>query len=177
MPDKTPDKTPEKTADKPRFDYSAGAAELRGEVYRTPEYVTYLDRAVAAMRMVRMIVYAGMAGFLLLAAYGFVLIYRLTEDVHSMVHQSVIITEQMQAMTRTIANLNHNVTGMTGSMDSITVEMAAMQADIARMSGTVTLMQHSAANLDRSMSPLTGTMSRMIPFGWSGYPGAPPYAR
>lgn len=158
-------------------DYSSGAAELRGEVHRTPEYVTYLDRAVAALRVLRLIVYAGMAGFILLAAYGFFLVFQLTRDVHAMVGQAEIMTEQMQAMTRGVANLNHNVTVMSEDMGRMTAAIGAMDANMAQMTATVTLMERSAASLDRNMSPLTGSMSRMLPFAWSGYPGASPYGR
>lgn len=163
-------------APRPNFDYSAGAAELRGEAYRVPEYVTYLDRAVIALRLVRLIVYAGMAGFLLLAIYGFVLIYRLTEDVHAMVGQTVVITQQMQAMTRTMANLNQGVTELHGDVGQMGASVAGMEAAVGRMSDTVVLMQHSTANLDRSMQPFSA-MGRFMPWGFAGVPAAPPYAR
>lgn len=161
---------------RPNFDYSAGAAELRGETYRVPEYVTYLDRAVIALRLVRLIVYAGMAGFLLLAVYGFVLIYRLTADVHAMVGQTEIITQQMQAMTRTMANLNQGVTEMRGDVAAMGAAVSGMDASVGRMSDTVVLMQHSAANLDRSMQPFSA-MSGFMPWGFAGVPATPPYAR
>ena len=57
--------------------------------YRPPEYLAYLERAAAAVKTVRLVVYAGMAGFLLLSAYGFFLIYELTVDTHRMVEQTV----------------------------------------------------------------------------------------
>ena len=43
------------------------AAALRGEVYRPPEYLEYLEKAAAALKTVRMIVYAGMTSFVILA--------------------------------------------------------------------------------------------------------------
>ena len=39
------------------------------------------------------------------------------------------------------------------------------------------MMQHSATILDRGMSPMLGTMNRFVPFGLSGAPLSPPYAR
>lgn len=169
----------------PHFDYSSGAAELRGEVYRPPEYVEYLDKAVAAMRTVRLIVYAGMAGFIILAFYGFVLVYRLTTDVHVVVGQTQVMTQQMQAMSRSMANLNQSIAGMskdvdrmTGSVSEIDGSVQQMSLTMERMAEAVTLMQHSARNLDQNVSPMMGTMNNMMPFGWPGnYGGPPPYAR
>lgn len=174
-----------KQTEKPNFDYSSGAAELRGEVYRPPEYLEYLEKATVAMRTVRLIVYAGMTGFVVLAFYGFFLIYRLTTDVHSMVGESQKMTQQMQAMTRSMANMNSNITTMAADIDGMAVNMGEMNAtmanmssSVARMQQAVTLMQHSARNLDQTVSPMMGTLNNMMPFGWPGnYGGPPPFAQ
>ena len=168
----------------PNFDYSSGAAALRGEVYRPPEYLEYLEKATVAMRTIRLIVYAGMMGFLLLAVYGFILIYRLTTDVHAMVAQSQVMTQQMQAMTRSMANMNQSVSEMAGDMSSMNGTMTNMNGNIVRMSqdvqrmgAAVTLMQHSARNLDQSMSPVMNSFNSMMPFWPGGNSMAPPFAR
>lgn len=170
----------------PRIDHSSGAAELRGEVYRPPEYLEYLEKAVAAMRVVRLIVYAGLTSFIVLAIYGFVLIYRLTTDVHAVVQQTAVMTQQMQAMARSMANLNQSVASLSedvGSLRSTVAEMngsvAAMTGGVDRMAEAVTLMQHSVRNIDTSVGPAMGAVNRFMPFGWGGstYPGPPPFAR
>lgn len=161
----------------PQIDHSAGAAELRGEVYRPPEYLDYLADAAAAMKAIRLIVYAGLASFIVLALYGFVLIYKLTSDVHLMVGQAGAMTQQMQAMTRSMANLNGSVGGMASDLSQMNGAIAGLQGSVTRMSDAVTLMQHSASNIDQSMGPVMGSINRFFPFGFSGYPGAPPYAR
>ncbi|MDQ2090945.1 hypothetical protein [Marimonas arenosa] len=175
----------DKQQDPPNFDYSSGAAELRGEVYRPPEYLEYLEKATVAMRTVRLIVYAGMTGFVILAFYGFFLIYRLTTDVHLMLGESQKMTQQMQAMTRSMVNMNQNISVMSADIDGMSADMAEMNgtisnmsSSVARMQQAVTLMQHSATNLDRTVSPMMGTLNSMMPFGWPGnYGGPPPYAQ
>lgn len=161
----------------PGYDHSSGAAELRGEVYRPPEYLAYLERAAAALKGVRLIVYAGLASFVLLAVYGFILIYKLTSDVHLMVEQAANMTQQMQAMTRSMANMNASIVGMSGDVQALKGNVSGMDASVARMSEAVTLMQHSARNIDQSMGPVMGSFNRFFPPGFSGYPGAPPYSR
>lgn len=172
-------------ADQPNFDYSSGAAELRGEVYRPPEYLEYLEKATVAMRTVRLVAYAGMVAFVILAVYGFFLIYRLTTDVHVMLGESQKMTQQMQAMTRSMVNMNQNISvmsenidGMSADMGQMNVTMTEMNTSVVRMQTAVTLMQHSATNMDRTISPMMGSLNSMMPFGWpGGYGAAPPYAQ
>jgi hypothetical protein len=190
MPDTSPDATTATAQPRPAdpgYDRSLGAAALRGEVYRPPEYLEYLEKAAAALKTVRMIVYAGMTSFVILAAYGFVLIYQLTRDVHMAVTQTEMMTQQMQAMTRIMANMHESVAGMRGDIGAIQADfvavngtVATMSANVARMGEAVTLMQHSARNLDQSVSPMMGTVNRFIPFSGGNsqpYPGPPPYSR
>jgi hypothetical protein len=167
----------ESTPADPQIDHSAGAAELRGEVYRPPEYLDYLADAAAAMKAIRLIVYASLASFIILALYGFVLIYKLTSDVHLMVGQAGVMTQQMQAMARSMANLNGSIGGMAYDLSQMKGDVAGLDGSVTRMSDAVTLMQHSASNIDQSMGPVMGSINRFFPFGYSGYPGSPPYAR
>lgn len=190
MPNSSPDATTAATAPPravdPGYDRSSGGPALRGEVYRPPEYLEYLEKAAAALKTVRMIVYAGMTSFVILAVYGFVLIYQLTRDVHLAVAQTEVMTQQMQAMARIMANMHESVAGMQGDIGAIKANfvtvngaVAEMSASVARMAEAVTLMQHSASNIDQSVSPMMGTVNRFMPFsGTSGpYHGAPPYSR
>lgn len=161
------------------------AAQVYPENYRPPEYLEYLERAAAAIKTVRIIVYAGMGSFVLLAAYGFFLIYQLTTDTHRMVEQSVRMTEQMQSMSRIMNNMHESISDMRttmGEMRGTITEMnqtiGVMSNNLAQMGNTVALMQHSARNLDQSIGPVMGAMNNWMPFGAGGnnYRGAPPYA-
>ena len=157
-------------------------AQVYPETYRPPEYLAYLERAVVAIRTVRIVVYAGLAGFVLLAAYGFFLIYQLTYDTHRMVDQAVRMTEQMQSMARIMVNIHDSMTDMRsnigemkGAMASLDKSIKQMDSSVNHMANTVALIQHSTRNLDQSVGPAANMMNSFMPFG-SGYPGAPPYA-
>ena len=159
-------------------DFSSGAAYLRGEEYRPPEYLAYLEKATDALKTVRIIVYAGMSGFVLLAIYGFFLIYQLTGDVRRAVDQTELMTQQMMAMSRIMANMHESISVMGSDIKTMNGSMTALSGDMKHMTNTVALMQHSASNLDQSIGPVMGTFNRMMPFGFPGnsYNGAPPYA-
>ena len=162
----------------PNLDFSHGAAELRERERHPPEYVEYLDRAASGLKTVRLIVYAGMTSFVILAFYGFFLIFRLTGDLHAAVVQTQIMTQQMQAMTLTMANMNQSISAMHDDVTAIRTGVVQMETSVARMADAVTLMQHSARNIDQSVGPMLGTLNSFMPFGWPGgsYEGAPPPA-
>ncbi len=157
-----------------------------------PQYLEYLERAAAHLKTLRLIVYAGMTGFLLLAAYGFFLIYELTVDAHRMVDQAALMTEQMQSMTRVMGNLyasttdmRDSMTDMRGSMNNMRDSMTSMRDDtrmmrgslgdmdrvmgtvafnVNNMAGTTSLMSHSMRNMDIGSAPLGGFMNSMSSF-------------
>lgn len=155
-------------------DYPAGLYPHRGD-YRPPEYVAYMERAAAALKTVRIIAYSGMVAFVILAAYGFFLIYQLTTDAHRM-------TQHMAFMSGTMGSMRDSMGNMEQSMQNIEPmrqHMANMDASTQHMASTVSLIQHSARNLDRSFGPMMGNFNRFMPFmggGERGYQGSPPMA-
>ncbi len=166
---------------------------------RPPEYLAYLEKAAMALRSLRLLVYAGVAGFTVVAAYGFFLIYLLTGDARTMAEQMPRMTAQMSVMAmemRTmtailndmradVGSMRADLGGMRGDLGSMRANMqdmtghvVAMDMSMRQMTATVALIQHSARNLDASVGPAMGTMNKFIPFGAGGnsWPGAPPFA-
>lgn len=162
----------ERSATRIEDDYPAGLYPHRGD-YRPPEYVAYMERAAAALKTVRIIAYSGMVAFVILAAYGFFLIYQLTTDAHRM-------TTHMGQMNWTMGNMRDSMSNMEVAMqnlDPMMRHMANMDATTQHMASTVSLIQHSARNLDRSFGPMMGNFNRFMPFmggGQRGYQGSPP---
>ncbi|MGO9392338.1 hypothetical protein [Rhodoblastus sp.] len=153
--------------------------------YQPPEYLAYLEQATNALKSVRIVVYAGMTAFVLLAAYGFFLIYLLTSDARVMAQQTLRMADQMELISRNMAAMNvtindmrSNVSDMRASLAQMDRHMESMDASTMHMAATVALIQHSARNLDSSFGPAMGVMNNFMPFGAGGnsYPGAPPFA-
>jgi hypothetical protein len=161
-------------------DYPAGV--FPPPEYRPPEYLAYLERAAAAIKTVRLIVYAGMLGFLLVSSYGFFLIYELTVDAHEMVGHAMRMSEQMQSMTRIIGNMRESLADMRADMRGLRVDigkmdhsLTTMTADVSHMANTVALIQHSARNLDANLAPAGNMMNTFMPWSRTRY-GSPPFA-
>jgi hypothetical protein len=149
---------------------------------RPPEYLAYLERAAAAAKAIRLIVYAGMACFLLLSGYGFFLIYELTVDAREMVGYAMRMSEQMQSMTRIMGNMHESVADMRGEMRDMRGaivdmdrSMMALTGNMSHMANTVALIQHSARNLDANLAPAGGMMNTFMPWSRSSR-GSPPFA-
>ncbi len=160
-------------------------AQIYSSGYRPPEYVAYLERASAAIRSLRLIVVGLLAVSVVLAVYGFFLIYQLTRDSHQMVQQTVRMADEMVTISRSMASMQTSVGDMRGTIadlrDSIVAmnrNVASIDNSVAHMASTVGLIQHSTSNLDRSFGPAMGMMNNFMPFGAGGntWRGAPPYA-
>lgn len=116
----------------------------KGEV---PHYVQYMDRAEAGLRTVKMIVFAGMTAFVILAIYGYYLIYQLTDDAARM----AVTMENMQA---TMIPMGQNMMVMTQAM--------------VNMTESVNRIQYSTGHMDRTFSGPMNMMNNFMPFGGGG---------
>ena len=121
-----------------------------------PHYVPYMEKAEAGLKTLRLIVYAGMTAFVVLAIYGYYLVYQLTDDAARM-------TVTMEHMQRTMEPMGQNMMVMTQSL--------------INMTESVNRIQYSAGHMDRSFSGPMNMMNRFTPWGGGGeraqYPPTP----
>jgi hypothetical protein len=109
-----------------------------------------------------MVVYPSIFAFVILAGYGFFLIYRLTHDMHtlseSVTHMAIIVSDEMPNMTKDL-----NI--MTGSMNNMTDNIQSMTYNIGSMNRSVYGMQRDMHGMNRTVSsgPF-GMMNDMMPF-------------
>lgn len=119
-----------------------------------PHYVEYMDRAEAGLQTVKVIVYAGMTAFVILAASYYYLIYQLARDAEQMTVTMQDMSQTMQNMTASVVQINQSVQQMTDSVNRI---------------------QYSAGHMDRSFSTPMNAMNRFMPWGGERtlYPPSP----
>ncbi len=122
-----------------------------------------------------MVVYPSMFAFVLLAGYGFFLIYRLTHDIavlsQSVTHMAVIVSDVMPRMsndltkmTGSIDNMTDNVEGMSGDIGGMTTEITSMSGQmntLTPMSKNIHGMTQSMDNMNRSVYGMQRDMSGM----------------
>lgn len=115
-----------------------------------------------------MVVYPSLFAFVLLAGYGFFLIYRLTHDIailsQSVTHMAVIVSDSMPRMTKDLGTMTGSIDNMTGNIDGMTTEIVSMsdQMDsLTPMSNNIQSMTHNIGNMNRSVYGMQRDMHGM----------------
>lgn len=134
-----------------------------------------------------MVVYPSLFAFVLLAGYGFFLIFRLTHDIstlsQSVTRMAVIVSDSMPRMTKDLGVMTNSVDNMTGNIAGMTSEIKSMSGqmttltpmseNISDMSSNVGSMNRSVYGMQRDMHGMNrtvssgpfGMMNDMMPFG------------
>jgi hypothetical protein len=116
------------------------------------------DTFDSSARRWEMVVYPSLFAFVLLAGYGFFLIYRLTHDIailsQSVTHMAVIVSDAMPRMSK-------DLNSMTGSIDNMTGNIDGMTGEIVSMSGQMNALTPMSHNI-RSMTNNIGSMNRSV---------------
>lgn len=136
-------------------DASAGYARL-SEVFES------------SARRWELIVYPSLFAFIILAAYGFYLIYNLAKDVHylaiSVDTNMTTLAGNMQNVSENMSQLTQNIRAMTISMDSIDHKVATLEpmlANLDSMDDAMQSMTYATHSMGRSTQHMQTDMSRM----------------
>lgn len=117
------------------------------------------------------IVYPSLFAFILLAVYGFYLIYSLTTDVDKVVRQMdvisvnmVLISRNIDSMAQSVGKMTDSVNKMGGTLGSQLQEMHIMNKNAADMNKSLHLMNVSIYQMRRDMSMMNRNVSRPMNF-------------
>ncbi|WP_457671488.1 hypothetical protein [Thiolapillus sp.] len=143
------------------------------------EDITRLSEVLkTSARRWELIIYPSLFAFVLLAAYGFFLIYRLAGDMHQMVnsvdtHMSQM-SSNMQSISEDMGTMAANIRTMTVSLDSIEhkvgalqpilASMESMEASMKSMSSSTRAMTVATRNMQVDMSRLNNNVGRPMSF-------------
>ena len=111
----------------------------------------------ASAKRWEMIVYPSLFAFVLLAGYGFFLIYSLTSDVGKMADSMASITNNMQQMSMNMDKVTQNMVLMTQTVDT---QSNTMHEIVINMRG----MNHSMARMHHDISVMNNSVSRPMSF-------------
>ncbi len=149
--------------------------EIVGATTRTvhEDITRFLDTFERSARRWEMVVYPAMFAFIILAGYGFFLIYSLTNnmntiasgfDPHMEQHMESLssnmssMTENIAMMTDEVHSMSQEIKAISGqmvylsSMKPIADQMVQMEYSIQRMSGNLELMRHNMRDIYKPMS-------------------------
>ena len=99
-----------------------------------------------------MIVYPSLFAFIILAGYGFFLIYSLTKDVHLVVQDMHKVSASMERVVVNMDAISRNMIVMTQTVDSQSASMKEMVYHIRGMNMSMNQMRYDMSNVSRPMS-------------------------
>ena len=154
-----------------------------------------MDRFVrvfeTSARRWELVIYPAMMAFVVLAGYGFFLIYTLSKDIHTLasgmdpemaknlshISESVIyLSENVRTMTRRVYHMSESVETMAdrmtaleflepmlGNMHSMSTSMEGMNRNMGTMTLSMDAMRYDMGDMSHSMRPM-GRMNSIMPW-------------
>lgn len=125
------------------------------------------DSFEASARRWELIVYPSMVAFILLAAYGFFLIYNLTHDISDVAKS---VREMTVSVTKDLGEISTKMTQIASStayMKPMSQDMHSMSGSVSEMNTNVSHMQYNMWQLNRNVSAPFNMVDKMMPFGSS----------
>jgi len=116
---------------------------------------TLSNAFTASAKRWEMIVYPSLFAFILLAGYGFYLIYSLTQDAHQMAKNMQQISDNMIVVSESMIAVSQNTNQQTAAMRDIVVNMNNMNASMNQMRHDMSVMNY---NVSRPMSKINSFM-------------------
>lgn len=108
-----------------------------------------------------LIVYPSLFAFILLAAYGFYLIFSLAKDIHflalSVDSNMNIMSSNLMTMTDSVSQLSANVRTMAVSVESMAQDVRTLEPMLTSMDSmeeSIKTMTHATYNIQRDMSSM-----------------------
>lgn len=118
-----------------------------------------------------LIVYPTLFAFIILAAYGFYLVFSLAKDVHylaiSVDSNMTVLASNMQSISDDMAQMNENVRAMTASVESISRDVSTLEpmlTSIETMDRSMRNMTFSTATMRDDMAVMNRSISRPMSF-------------
>lgn len=110
------------------------------------------------------IVYPSLFAFILLAAYGFYLIYNLTSDVSKVADYMETIATNMSDVSVNMNAVSHNMVVMTQTVDAQSSSMHEMTVHMRHMSMSMGQMRYDLSIMNNSVSRPMSFMNTFMPW-------------
>ena len=159
---------------------ASAARHAASEKILSQSYVADADVALSRLadtfdksaRRWEMVVYPTMFAFILLAGYGFYLIYHLTHDIavlsHSVTRMATIVSDATPRVTSDMRDMSKDMRVMAGDIRTMSYQMETMKPmsnNIANMTYTMNNLNRAVYGMQRDMGGLNRTISGG-PFGF-----------
>jgi hypothetical protein len=126
------------------------------------QYMSQFARSFeASARRWELVVYPTMLAFIVLAAYGFFLIYKLTNDIGEIVGQMEDISISMVNINKNFSSTTNNMNTVARNMVKMTTYMDQMSTDIKEQNAAMHVIVVSMREMNQSIDSMSYTMYNM----------------
>ena len=126
------------------------------------QYMSQFARSFeASARRWELVVYPTMLAFVVLAAYGFFLIYKLTNDIGEIVGQMEHISISMVNINKNFSSTTNNMNTVARNMVKISANMDQMSRDIKEQNAAMGAIVISMREMNQSIDSMSYSMYSM----------------
>lgn len=159
MTNSAPDKDPIPTETQNALgDMGNGSGEMAGMSACMDKFARSFE---ASARRWELIVYPLLFAFVLLAAYGFFLIYQLTNSVSHITGRMDLIAERMVAISDDMHQVSDNFGSVTKNMNLITTDLSHMTQSMQHQDQAIAAMSDSVERMTQSMAIMSVSVYEM----------------
>lgn len=165
------------------FGQQSDASHLTQQVFLLEDTVMTMSMAVTtisrALARWERVILPMMLGFILLAAYGFYLIFNLVYDIgmisNNVAQMTMTVDKNMMAITEELKDMKREVANMSGSVNNMQKDMSQMNQGFQRLNLHVGHIDYSAEKMStdlwemsRNISGPMSTMNNVMPWQMMG---------
>ena len=126
------------------------------------QYMSQFARSFeASARRWELVVYPSMLAFIILAAYGFFLIYHLTNDINKITYQMADIQTSMVNINKNFSSTTNNMNTVSRNLVKITGYMKQMSHDIKEQNAEMGAIVVTMQDMNKSVDSMAYTMHEM----------------
>lgn len=128
----------------------------------TQKEISELSKAMTSgIRKWEKVLYPMMIAFIILAGYGFYLIYNITKDMNQISNNMSGISNNMVVMTKAVVTMTNTLNQKMNSIDKQMTTMNQHMSKIDEMNGSMSTMSDSMESMNSSLTQMNTLMNGM----------------
>ena len=135
------------------------------EGFATQDVASCMDKFArsfeASARRWELVVYPSLLAFIVLASYGFYLIYNLTGDVNRLAYSMEAVVLSVNDVAANMNSVSGNVARISGNLDMIAGDIKTGSSDMGSLVGKMDNINHSVNVMSLPMYQIRDDMGRM----------------
>ena len=158
----------DKTPENPNNERRANVTSISGVQPAAESGEHHMERLAttfeSSARRWEMIVYPSLFAFIVLASYGFYLVYSLTHDVASLARNVSVLTQSIDHMVVNMDKITTNMGNISGDLHRINNSMDVMNDSTRSMAMSVDGMRHQVGAMNYNIGRPISQMSSFMPW-------------